>query len=96
MARNLAGLEVDLTNVDITSSYATYSQSEKKSQIPDAAGENNLPCTQASNSTNDDKTVTSSNLCLPPRGSLELISLRDASQNSTRMQCYFHHLWKIP
>ena len=45
MTRELAGLEVDLTNVDINSGYITYSQVRNKSQIPDAARENNLPST---------------------------------------------------
>ena len=55
--------------------------------------ENNLPSTPATNNTHDNKSTTSSNLCSPPRDTSELIILSDASQNSTRMQCYFHSLW---
>ena len=41
MTRELAGLEVDFSSVDINSSYATNSNLRKKSQITDAAKENN-------------------------------------------------------
>ena len=37
MAREVAGLEVDPTDVDINSDYATHSQSRNKSEICDAA-----------------------------------------------------------
>ena len=42
VTRELAGLEVDLTNVSINSGYATCIQSKSDYQILDAAGENNL------------------------------------------------------
>ena len=41
MTHELVGLEINLTNVGINSCYATHSQSRNKSQIPDAAAENN-------------------------------------------------------
>ena len=87
MARELTGLEVDLTDVDINSSYAIHSQSRNKSQIPESASENNLPSTPATNNTHDDGTATSSNLCSLPRDTSELITLRNAGKNSDRM-CY--------
>ena len=37
--------------------------------------------------------ATSSNPCLPPRDTSELITLSYASQNFTRVQCYFYCLW---
>ena len=45
-----------LTNVDINSSYATYSWYQNKSQMLDAAEQNNLPPTTTTSSTHDDKT----------------------------------------
>ena len=84
MTRELAGLEIVLANVDINSGYATHSLSRNKSQKPNAAGENNLPLTPATNNTHDDEIATSSNLLLPPRDTSELITLSDTSQNVTR------------
>ena len=66
MTRELAGLETDLMNVDINSGYATCSQLNNKSQIPDAAGEHNLPSTHAINNAHDDEAATS-NMHSPSR-----------------------------
>ena len=66
MTRELAGLEIDLTNVDINSSCATHSQLRNKSQIPDVARENNLTSTPATNNTHNDE-ATTSNLHPPPK-----------------------------
>ena len=57
MKRELGGLEVDLASVDINSSYATHSKLRNKSEIPDAAEDNNLPPTQACNDTHIDETA---------------------------------------
>ena len=65
-----------------------------KYQIPGTAIGNNLPFTPATSNTHIGEAATSLNLHSPPRDSLELIILSDASQNSTIMQCYFYHLWK--
>ena len=92
MTRELAVLEVGLVNVDINSGYASCSYFRNKSQIPDAAREK-LPPTPATSNTYIDEVATSSNLCSPLRDSSELITLSDAGQNSTRMQCYFYCLW---
>ena len=89
MTRESTGLEIELTNVDINSGYATYSQWKNKSYIPNTAGEDNLPSHQ---NTHNHDAATSSNLHSPHRDTSELITLSDASQNSTRIQCYFHHL----
>ena len=51
MTRELVGLEVDLASVDMNSSYAVCSKSRKKSQLPVASKDNNLPSTQACNDT---------------------------------------------
>ena len=94
MTRELVGLEVDFASVDINSSYTTHSKSRNKSQIPDTAEENNLLPIQASNNTHGDKAATLSNLHSPHRDSSELITLSDAGQNSTGMQCYLYSLPK--
>ena len=86
MARKLAWLEIDLTNVDIYSGYATCSQLRNKSLILDVGGENSSPSTPATNNTNIDEVATFSNLLSLPRDTLEMITLSDASQNS------FHRL----
>ena len=93
MPRQLVGLEVKITTVDIISSYDTHCKSRNKSQISETAKENSLSPTQASNNTHDEEAATPLNMHSPPRDSSELITLSYASQNSTRMQCYFHHLW---
>ena len=81
MVRELAALEIDITNVDINSGYATHSQLRYKSQIPAAAGENNVTPTLATNNYHSDETPTSSNLYSPPRDISELITLSDARQS---------------
>ena len=93
MIRELVGLEVDLASVDINSGYATCSKLRNKSQTPDTAKENNLSLTPASNNMHDDEAATSLNLCSWPVDSLELITLSNTSQNSTRIWCHFHLLW---
>ena len=75
MTRELAGLEVDITSADISSSYATHITSRNKHHISDTSKENNLPPTQTDNDTHDDGAATPSNLCSLPRGSSELITL---------------------
>ena len=55
MTRELIGLEVDLTNVDINSGIVTHSQLTNKSQILEAARENNLPSTPATSNAHNDK-----------------------------------------
>ena len=84
MTVELVGLEVDFTSVDINSSYAIHSKLRNKSQIPDAAEENNLPPTQASNITYVDEAASPLNLHSPPRDSSELITHSDAGQNSAK------------
>ena len=93
MTRDIARLEVDFTSVDINNSYATHSKLSNKSQIPFTAEENNFPPTQASNKNHAVEAATPLNLHLPLRDIIELITLSDAGQNSTRMLCYFHCLW---
>ena len=73
-------------------STATHSKSRNKSQLPDGAKENNSPPTQASNDTHYDEAAFPSNLHSPPRDNSELITLRNACQGLTGMQCYFHLL----
>ena len=80
-------------NVDINSGDIICSQLKNKSWVHDAAGENNLLATPATNYTHDYEAATSSNLCSQPRDTSELITLSDASHNLTRIQCYFYHLW---
>ena len=92
MNRILAGLEVDLTSVDINSNYATQSKSRSKLKIPGTPKEKCLPSTQASNNTHYDEAATPLNLCSPPRHSFELITLSNVSQKSPRMQCYLDWL----
>ena len=82
-----------MASVDINNNYATHSKSRNKSQIPDVAEENNLPPTQASNIIHDDEAATPSKPYSPPRDSLELLTLSDAGQNSTRMWCYVYCPW---
>ena len=67
-------LEVDFANLDINSSYA-YSKLRNKSKIPDAAEENNLALTQASNNFLYDEAATPLNLHSPLGDSSELIPL---------------------
>ena len=67
MTRELSGLGIGLTNVDINSGYTTHSQLRNISQIPDAAGENNILSTPATNNIHEDKAATSSNLYWPAR-----------------------------
>ena len=69
MIRQLVGLKVNLTSVDVNSGCATHSKLRNKSQIPDAAREHNLPSKQATNTTHDDEAATSLNLYSPPRDS---------------------------
>ena len=85
MTRELAGLQKDLANVDINSGYATHSQVRNKYQIPDAAGESNLPPTPATNNTQDNEAATSSNQCSPLMDTYKLITLSNAGQNLTGM-----------
>ena len=80
MTRELAELEVDLTNVDINGGYAIHIQPKNKSQIPDATRENNLTSTQASNTAHDGEAAITLILCSPPRYSSELITLSNVSQ----------------
>ena len=64
-----------------------------KSWTLDATRENYLPSTPATNNTNDDDEVTSSNLHSPPWDNSGLITLSSVSQKSTKMQWYFYCLW---
>ena len=54
MTRELAGLEVDLTSVNINSTYATHIKLRNKPQVSYSAKENNLSPTPACDNTNDD------------------------------------------
>ena len=63
MIRWLVRSEVDFTSVGVNNSYATHSESRNKSQIPDAAKENNLPPTQSSANTHGDEAASPSNMC---------------------------------
>ena len=85
MTRELVGVEVDLTSVVINRSYATHSKLRNKSQIHDAAKENNLSPTEVGKNTYNDGAATPLNLHSSPRDSLGSITPTDASQNSTRM-----------
>ena len=85
MTRESGRLEVDFARVDINNGYATHSKWRNKSQIPDTAKENNLQPIQVSNKTSNDEEGTPLNLHSPHRDSSELITLSNASQNSTRM-----------
>ena len=89
MTRELAGLEADLSNVGINNSYTTHSQLRNKAQISDAAGENNLLFTPATSNTHDDETATSLNLCSPSRDNSVLITINNASENSTKCDYIF-------
>ena len=75
MTRELAGLEIDLTNVDINCGHATHSHLRNKSQIPKVFGENNLPLHYATNNAYNDEAATSSNLHSPPLNYSPLVML---------------------
>ena len=85
MTREVEGLEVDFTSVDINNSYTTCHKSRNKSQIPDTAEENNLPPTQASKNTHGDDAAMPSNPHSLFRDTLELITHSDVCQNSSKM-----------
>ena len=89
MTRELAGLDIDLTNVDSNSGYATFSELKNKSQVPDVARENNLPSKPAINNTHYNEAATSSNMLSPHSNNSELITLSNAIQKSTKMQWSF-------
>ena len=88
MTRELAGLDIGLTSVDINSGYATHSESRNKSQIPDAAREDNVPSTQAPYNETD----TFFDLHSLPRDNSDMISLSYVGQNSARMQLFSANL----
>ena len=71
IARELVRLEFNFTNVDINHTYAIHSKSTNKSQLSDAAKENNLSPSQASNNTHSDKVATLVNLYSSLRDSLD-------------------------
>ena len=58
MARELAVLEVNLVYEYVNRTFSTCRKSRNKSQIHDAAEENNSPHVQASNNTSNDEAVT--------------------------------------
>ena len=62
MTRELVGLEIDFSSVDVNNSYVICIKLRNKSKIPDADREKNLPPTQASNKTHYDETATPLNL----------------------------------
>ena len=92
MTRELVGLDSALASVDFNSNCTTHSMLRNKLQILDTVEDNNLPPKENSNDTHIAETVSTWNLHSPHKDSSVLVTLSDASQNSTKMQCYFHHL----